>query len=162
MFPLARRLSFSLRIYVLIRSELISLNRELGKGEKIGENAASITYGKDGVIHGFKCKLLQDDNGNVANAYSIASGLDYPGVGPKHCYLNQIGRANYVCVTDKEALDAFFELSRVEGIIPALESSHAIAYAIKYAKENKGKKILVNLSGRGDKDVDFVLNNANL
>lgn len=134
----------------------------LGKGEKIGENAASITYGKDGIIHGFKCKLLQDDDGNVANAYSIASGLDYPGVGPKHCYLNQIGRANYVCVTDKEALEAFFELSRVEGIIPALESSHAIAYAIKYAKENKGKKILVNLSGRGDKDVDFVLNNVNM
>ncbi len=129
----------------------------LGKGEKIGENAASITYGKDGIIHGFKCKLLQDDNGNIANAYSIASGLDYPGVGPKHCYLNQLGRAKYVTVNDKEALDAFFELSKTEGIIPALESSHAVAYAIKYAKENQNKKILVNLSGRGDKDIDFVL-----
>lgn len=130
----------------------------LGKGEKIGQNAASMTYGKDGLIHGFKCKLLQDENGNVADAYSIASGLDYPGVGPKHCYLNQIGRAKYVTVNDEEALNAFFELSRVEGIIPALESSHAVAYAIKFAQENKGKKILVNLSGRGDKDVEFVLN----
>lgn len=132
----------------------------LGKGEKIGENAASMTYGKDGIIHGFKCKLLQDENGQVANAYSIASGLDYPGVGPKHCHLNQIGRAKYVTVNDKEALNAFFELSRVEGIIPALESSHALAYAIKFAQNNQGKKILVNLSGRGDKDIDFVLENC--
>ena len=129
----------------------------LGKGEKIGENAASLTYGKDGIIHGFKCKVLQKENGETADAYSIASGLDYPGVGPKHCYLKEIGRAEYVTITDKEALDAFMELSRIEGIIPALESSHAVAYAIKYAKQNKGKKILVNLSGRGDKDVEFVL-----
>ena len=129
----------------------------LGKGEKIGENAASLTYGKDGIIHGFKCKVLQKENGEIADAYSIASGLDYPGVGPKHCYLKEIGRAEYVTITDKEALDAFMELSRIEGIIPALESSHAVAYAIKYAKQNPGKKILVNLSGRGDKDVDFVL-----
>ena len=129
----------------------------LGKGEKIGENAASLTYGKDGIIHGFKCKVLQKENGEIADAYSIASGLDYPGVGPKHCYLKEIGRAQYVTVTDQEAIDAFMELSRIEGIIPALESSHAVAYAIKYAKQNQGKKILVNLSGRGDKDVDFVL-----
>ncbi|MCR5265818.1 MAG: tryptophan synthase subunit beta [Cyanobacteria bacterium RUI128] len=129
----------------------------LGKGEKIGENAASITYGKDGIIHGFKCLLLQDNDGNIANAYSIASGLDYPGVGPKHCYLHSIGRVKYGTVNDKEAIDAFYELSREEGIIPALESSHAIAFAIKLAKENPNKKILVNLSGRGDKDIDFVL-----
>ena len=132
----------------------------LGKGEKIGENAASLTYGKDGIIHGFKCKVLQKENGETADAYSIASGLDYPGVGPKHCYLKEIGRAEYVTITDKEALDAFMDLSRIEGIIPALESSHAVAFAIKYAKQNKGKKILVNLSGRGDKDVDFVLQNC--
>lgn len=129
----------------------------LGKGSSLGENAASLTYGKDGIIHGFKCKLLQDENGIVANAYSIASGLDYPGVGPKHCYLQEIGRANYVTISDSEAINAFFELSRLEGIIPALESSHAIAYAIKCAQNNPNEKILVNLSGRGDKDVDFIM-----
>lgn len=131
----------------------------LGKGEKLGQNAASLTYGKDGIIHGFKCKLLQDEEGNPIEAYSIASGLDYPGVGPKHCYLKDIGRVEYKTVDDKEALNAFMELSQTEGIIPALESSHAIAYALKLAKEAKDKNILVNLSGRGDKDIDFILNN---
>ena len=131
----------------------------LGKGEKLGENAASITYGKDGILHGFKCLLLQDDDGNLANAYSVASGLDYPGVGPKHCYLHDIGRVKYVTVNDKEAIDAFYELSRCEGIIPALESSHAIAYGIKLAQQNRGTNILINLSGRGDKDIDFVTTN---
>ena len=130
----------------------------LGKSIKLGENAASINYGKDGIIHGFKCKLLQDEQGNVCDAYSIASGLDYPGVGPKHCYLKEINRADYVLINDIEALEAFYELSKTEGIIPALESSHAVAYALKYAKENQGKKILVNLSGRGDKDISFILN----
>ena len=129
----------------------------LGKSEKIGENAASITYGKEGILHGFKCLLLQDEQGNVANAYSIASGLDYPGVGPKHCYLNEIGRAEYKTITDTEALNAFYELSRTEGIIPALESAHAVAYALKYAAQNQNQKILVNLSGRGDKDIEFIL-----
>lgn len=133
----------------------------LGKSEKIGENAASLTYGKDGIIHGFKCKLLQDENGDIAQAYSIASGLDYPGVGPKHCYLQQIGRAEYVTISDKEALDAFFELSKMEGIIPALESSHAVAYGLKLAQKNPNKRILINLSGRGDKDVEFVLSHKN-
>lgn len=128
-----------------------------GKGAGLGDNAASLTYGKDGIIHGFKCKLLQNPDGSVANAYSVASGLDYPGVGPKHCYLKDIKRAEYVTVSDKEALDAFFELSKTEGIIPALESSHAVAFAVKYAKEKPNSRILVNLSGRGDKDVDFVL-----
>ncbi len=129
----------------------------LGKGTKLGENAASITYGKDGILHGFKCKLLQDENGNVANAYSVASGLDYPGVGPKHCFLNDIKRVNYVTVNDIEAVNAFYELSQKEGIIPALESSHALAYALKLSESVKNKNILVNLSGRGDKDIAFVL-----
>ena len=129
----------------------------MGKGEKLGENAASITYGKEGILHGFKCLLLQDEEGNPANAYSVASGLDYPGVGPKDCYLNDTGRVNYVTINDKEAVSAFYELSRLEGIIPALESSHAVAYAIKLAQMKPNEKILVNLSGRGDKDIAFVL-----
>ena len=130
----------------------------LGKSEKIGENAASINFGKVGELHGFKSMFLQDEKGNIADAYSVASGLDYPGVGPKHAYLNSIGRAEYVTINDEEALDAFFELSKTEGIIPALESSHAVAYAIKLAKQSSpDTKILINLSGRGDKDIDFVL-----
>ena len=130
----------------------------LGKGTKAGENAASITYGKEGVIHGFKCLMLQDEQGNPMNAYSVASGLDYPGVGPKHCYLNKIGRVKYDVITDQEAIDAFYELSRLEGIIPALESSHAVAYGLKLAKQKPCESILINLSGRGDKDIEFVLN----
>jgi len=130
----------------------------LGKGKNKGENAASITYGKDGIIHGFKCKLLQKDNGEPENAYSVASGLDYPGVGPKHCYLNEIGRVKYDVISDDEAIDAFYELSKSEGIIPALESSHAVAYGLKLAKEKQFKNILINLSGRGDKDIQFVMN----
>lgn len=130
----------------------------LGKGEKLGENAASINFGRVGELHGFKSMFLQDEEGNVADAYSVASGLDYPGVGPKHAYLNEIGRAQYVTINDKEAIDAFFEMSRVEGIIPALESSHAVAQAIKIAKQSSPKtRILINLSGRGDKDLDFIL-----
>ena len=129
----------------------------LGKGEKVGENAASITYGKEGILHGFKCLLLQDEQGNPVNAYSVASGLDYPGVGPKHCYLHKTGRAKYDVITDSEAIDAFYELSKSEGIIPALESSHAVAYALKLAKLHPNEKILVNLSGRGDKDIEFVM-----
>jgi len=129
----------------------------LGKGVKIGENAASITYGKVGILHGFKCLMLQDEHGKPAKAYSVASGLDYPGVGPKHCFLHQLGRVKYDVISDEEALDAFFELSRLEGIIPALESSHAVAYALKLAKLKQGETILVNLSGRGDKDIEFVL-----
>ena len=131
----------------------------LGKGKKIGENAASITYGKEEIIHGFKCLVLQNKDGSIADAYSVASGLDYPGIGPKHCYLHQIKRATYVTITDQEAIHAFYELSEKEGIIPALESAHAVAYALKLAKTEKGKKILVNLSGRGDKDIEFVLKN---
>ena len=131
----------------------------LGKSSKIGENAASITYGREGILHGFKCLVLQNEDGSIAPAYSIASGLDYPGVGPKHCHLHATQRATYETINDKEAINAFYELSQTEGIIPALESSHAIAYALKLAKIQPNSKILVNLSGRGDKDIDFILKN---
>ena len=134
----------------------------LGRGTAAGDNAASMTYGKDGLIHGFKCKLLQDENGDPANAYSVASGLDYPGVGPKHCYLNEVGRVKYDVIDDNEAISAFYELSKAEGIIPALESSHAIAYGLKLARKNKYKDVLINVSGRGDKDIEFVLNKKGL
>ena len=128
-----------------------------GKSFKEGEHAATLTYGSPGIIHGFKCYLLQDNEGRPLPVYSIASGLDYPGVGPQHSYLKDIGRVQYKTINDKEALDAFFMLSREEGIIPALESSHAVAYAIKMAKElDSDRTILVNLSGRGDKDIDYV------
>jgi tryptophan synthase beta chain len=128
-----------------------------GTSFKTGDHAATITMGKPGVIHGFRCYLLQDENGEPAPVNSIASGLDYPGVGPQHSYLHDIKRVNYTYASDKEAIEAFFELSRVEGIIPALESAHAVAEAIKMApKLSKDETILVNLSGRGDKDIDYV------
>lgn len=131
-----------------------------GKSFEYGEHAATLTLGRKGIIHGFKCYCLTDEDSEPAKVYSIASGLDYPGVGPEHCYLKDINRVNYEYATDKETVDAFFELSRTEGIIPALESSHAIAYAIKLAKQlPKDKTVLVNLSGRGDKDMDFVIEN---
>ena len=124
---------------------------------KDGEHAATMTKGKPGTIHGFKCYLLQNEKGEPQEVYSVASGLDYPGVGPEHSYLKDLGRVQYHTATDKEAIEAFFTLSRQEGIIPALESAHAVAFALKLAKtEGKGKTILVNLSGRGDKDIDFV------
>ncbi len=129
----------------------------LGKGEKLGDHAASMTFGSEGVMHGFNSIMLQDEKGEPAPVYSIASGLDYPSVGPEHSFLKDEGRINYVTATDEEAMDAFFKLSRLEGIIPAIESSHAVAYAIKYAKENHIGSILVNLSGRGDKDIDYVV-----
>lgn len=135
----------------------------MGRGAAIGDNAASITFGKPAVLHGFKSLVLEDEKGEPAEAYSVASGLDYPSVGPEHAYLKDIGRVNYVTVTDEEALEAFRRLSVTEGIIPALESSHAVAYALKLAKElGRGASIVVNLSGRGDKDVDFVLDNYSL
>ena len=129
-----------------------------GLSFKPGEHAATMTLGTPGVIHGFKCHLLQDENGEPSPVYSVASGLDYPGVGPQHSYLKDIERVKYVTASDKEAIDAFFEISRVEGIIPALESAHAIAYVMKLAPTlPKDHTILVNLSGRGDKDIDFVV-----
>jgi len=128
-----------------------------GKGLDTPDHAATLTKGTKGAIHGFECYNLQDNQGNPLPVYSIASGLDYPGVGPQHCYLKDIKRVQYVTADDKECMDAFMALSRLEGIIPALESAHAIAYAMKMAKEMpKEKTILVNLSGRGDKDADFV------
>ncbi len=123
-----------------------------------GEHAATLTKGTKGMIHGFKCYVLQDDEGNPQPVHSVASGLDYPGVGPQHSLLKEMGRVNYDSIFDTEAIDAFFELSRTEGIIPAIESAHALAYAIKIAPSlPKRETILVNLSGRGDKDIDFVV-----
>ena len=116
-----------------------------------------MALGKPGVLHGMKSYLLQDDDGNVQLAHSISAGLDYPGVGPEHAFLRDSGRADYVSVTDKEAMDALMELTRLEGIIPAIESSHAMAYAFKKAKEmSKDQSMIVCLSGRGDKDVNTI------
>ena len=130
----------------------------LGKGKAVGDNAATISFGTPGVIHGMKTLVLQDKDNNPSAVHSIASGLDYPGVGPIHAYLKEIGRVDYKSIDDNEAVQAFMDLSKIEGIIPALESSHAIAYAMKLAGTlAKDKIIIVNLSGRGDKDIDFVL-----
>ncbi len=129
----------------------------MGQGPEIGKNAASVTFGKERVLHGFNSLVLENPDGTPATAYSIASGLDYPGVGPEHAFLHEIGRVKYESVTDDEAAEAFFLLSRLEGIIPAIESAHALAYAIKCARSMKSGSILVNLSGRGDKDMDFMV-----
>ncbi|MBQ2070177.1 MAG: pyridoxal-phosphate dependent enzyme, partial [Bacilli bacterium] len=129
----------------------------MGTGEKMGENSATITLGKEMVLHGFNSLVLSNEDGTPANAYSIASGLDYPGVGPEHAFLHKLGRVKYESITDDEAAEAFFLLSRLEGIIPAIESSHALAYAIKCARSMKNGSILVCLSGRGDKDMDFMI-----
>ncbi|WP_038054119.1 tryptophan synthase subunit beta [Thioalkalivibrio sp. ALJ1] len=128
----------------------------LGRGTKLGEHSATMTYGKPGMIHGFKCMLLADDEGNPAPVHSIASGLDYPGVGPEHSYLRTTERVAYHAINDDDALNAFYQLSRTEGIIPALESAHAVAWAMKQGREQPGTTILANLSGRGDKDIDYV------
>ncbi|MDA3868630.1 MAG: tryptophan synthase subunit beta [Gammaproteobacteria bacterium] len=134
-----------------------------GKGLDTIDHAATMTLGSKGAIHGFKCYNLQDQEGNPLPVYSIASGLDYPGVGPQHCYLKDIRRVEYKTIDDKECLDAFMLLSRKEGIIPALESAHAFAYAMKIAKDmSSDETILVNLSGRGDKDADFVTEHLSL
>ncbi|WP_070969459.1 tryptophan synthase subunit beta [Vibrio sonorensis] len=127
--------------------------------EEAGEHAATLTLGEPGVMHGFKSYMLKDEQGEPQEVYSVASGLDYPSVGPQHSYLKDAGRVSYGTVTDKEAIDAFFELSREEGIIPAIESSHAVAYALKLAKQGLKGNVLINLSGRGDKDIDFVVEN---
>jgi len=125
---------------------------------KTGQHAATLSMGTPGILHGFKSYLLQDEKGDPLSVYSVASGLDYPGVGPQLSLLKDIGRVRCVTADDREAVDAFFELSRTEGIIPALESAHAVAYAMKLARElGEEETILVNLSGRGDKDIDFVV-----
>ena len=128
-----------------------------GRGIDTNEHAATLNKGKPGVLHGSYSYVLQDENGQVLPVHSISAGLDYPGVGPEHSYLKDVGRVTYKCITDKEALDAFHLLCRTDGIIPALESSHALAEVIKLAPTlSKDKIILVNLSGRGDKDVNTV------
>ncbi len=129
----------------------------LGRGKKLGDHAASLTYGEEGVMHGFNSIMLKDENGEPAPVYSVASGLDYPSSGPEHAFLKDIGRVIYDTCNDDDAIDAFFELSRLEGIIPAIESSHAVAYAIKLAKQMNKGSVLVCLSGRGDKDMDYVI-----
>ena len=131
----------------------------LGRGSNPGDHAASMTYGEKGVMHGFESIMLKDGAGEPAPVYSIASGLDYPSVGPEHAFLNDLGRVSYETADDEAAMKAFFELSRYEGIIPAIESSHAVAYATKKAQELKKGSILVCLSGRGDKDIDYVVEN---
>ena len=139
--------------------ELIGVE-PMGKGEKLGEHAASLTYGEEGVMHGFNSIMLKDAEGEPAPVYSVGSGIDYPSVGPEHAHLSDIGRTKVGLCNDEEAIDAFYKLSQLEGIIPALESAHAVAYAMKLAKElPSDKTILINLSGRGDKDIDFVVDN---
>ncbi len=128
----------------------------LGRGTKPGDHAASMTYGKPSVMHGCKSYVLEDENGEPMPVYSVASGLDYQAVGPEHAFLHDQGRVEYVTATDEETIKAFYELSRSEGIIPAIESAHAVAYALRYVKEHPHNSILVNLSGRGDKDIDYV------
>lgn len=128
-----------------------------GRSLNLGDHAATMSFGTPGIIHGFKCYVLQDEKGEPSPVYSVASGLDYPGVGPEHSMLKDLKRVNYDYVNDTETIDAFYELSRLEGIIPALESSHAVAYALKLAQKEPQTAILVNLSGRGDKDIDFVM-----
>nr|WP_207754222.1 tryptophan synthase subunit beta [Caldicoprobacter guelmensis] len=130
-----------------------------GLGLETGKHAATMAMGSVGVLHGMKTLLLQDSEGQIMPVHSISAGLDYPGVGPEHAYYKEIGRAEYVAVTDREAVEAFVELSRTEGIIPALESAHAVAYAMKLVPQlSKDKIVIVNLSGRGDKDVETVAN----
>ena len=132
----------------------------MGKGDKIGEHSASLTYGEEGIMHGFNSIMLKDKNGEPAPVYSIGSGIDYPSVGPEHAFLKESGRTKVGLCNDIEAVDAFYKLSQLEGIIPALESAHAVGFAMKLAKTlPKDKTILVNLSGRGDKDIDFVIEN---
>lgn len=129
----------------------------LGRGSTLGDHAASLKYGTEGIMHGFNSIMLKDENGEPAPVYSVASGLDYPSSGPEHAYLQDLGRVKYDVVDDEETIDAFFTLSRLEGIIPAIESSHAVAYGMKLAKKMKRGSVLINLSGRGDKDMDYVI-----
>ncbi|WML92430.1 tryptophan synthase subunit beta [Thiothrix lacustris] len=128
-----------------------------GDGIDTGKHAAPLCAGKPGVLHGNRTYLMEDTNGQIIETHSISAGLDYPGVGPEHAWLKDIGRANYVSVTDTEAMQGFHALTRIEGIIPALESSHALAYAMKLAPTmSKDQSIIINLSGRGDKDINTI------
>ena len=129
----------------------------LGRGAELGNHAASLSYGEEGIMHGFNSLMLKDENGDPAPVYSVASGLDYPSSGPEHAFLHDVGRVKYDVINDEETIDAFFELSRMEGIIPAIESAHAVAYGIKLAKTMGKGSVLINLSGRGDKDMDYII-----
>ena len=131
----------------------------LGRGPKLGDHAASLKYGTEGIMHGFNSIMLKDANGEPAPVYSVASGLDYPSSGPEHAFLQEIGRVKYDVINDEETIDAFYKLARKEGIIPAIESAHAVAYGMKLAKEMGTGSVLINLSGRGDKDMDYVIEN---
>ncbi|WP_282753652.1 tryptophan synthase subunit beta [Desulfuromonas thiophila] len=133
-----------------------------GRGLDTPDHAATLSRGTPGVLHGMRCYLLQDAQGEPLPVYSIASGLDYPGVGPQHSYLKDLGRVRYESITDDACLAAFQQLARCEGIIPALESAHALAYALLVAPQRPGQRILVNLSGRGGKDIDFVAKHLQL
>ena len=134
-----------------------------GFGIATGKHAATLCAGRPGVLHGNRTYLMQDENGQIIETHSISAGLDYPGVGPEHAWLKDTGRAEYVSITDEEALEAFHLMCRLEGIIPALESSHAVAHAMKMARDmSKDKVLLVNLSGRGDKDMNTVATHSGL
>lgn len=151
--------------YPFIEDESVAMYGVEGAGHGIetGEHSAPLCAGKPGILHGNRTYLMQDENGEIIETHSISAGLDYPGVGPEHAWLKDIGRANYVSVTDDEALAAFHELTRAEGIIPALESSHALAYASKLAPTmSADQTLIVNLSGRGDKDMHTVAAMAGL
>lgn len=145
--------------YPFVEDEAVKLYgvEAAGSGLDTDKHAASLTKGKIGILHGTLMYLLQDEHGQIQEAHSVSAGLDYPGVGPEHCYLKETGRIHYTSITDEEALAAFQMLSRTEGIIPALESSHAVAYSLKLAKEmTKEQSLVICLSGRGDKDVEAV------
>ena len=129
----------------------------LGRGPKLGDHAASLKYGTEGIMHGFNSIMLKDENGEPAPVYSVASGLDYPSSGPEHAFLHDIGRVKYDVIDDEETVDAFYKLARLEGIIPAIESAHAVAYGMKLAKKMGRGSVLINLSGRGDKDMDYII-----
>ena len=129
----------------------------LGRGTALGDHAASLTYGEEGIMHGFNSIMLKDENGEPAPVYSVASGLDYPSSGPEHAFLHDLGRVKYDVISDEETIDAFFTLSRMEGIIPAIESAHAVAYGMKLAKTMNHGSVLICLSGRGDKDMDYII-----
>ena len=129
----------------------------LGRGPELGDHAASLKYGTEGVMHGFNSIMLKDEKGEPAPVYSIASGLDYPSSGPEHAFLQETGRVIYDVIDDSETVDAFFRLARLEGIIPAIESAHAVAYGLKLATTMKHGSVLINLSGRGDKDMEHII-----
>ena len=129
----------------------------LGRGPAMGDHAASLKYGTEGIMHGFNSLMLKDENGEPAPVYSVASGLDYPSSGPEHAFLHDVGRVKYDVIDDEETVDAFFKLARLEGIIPAIESAHAVAYGMKLARQMGTGSVLINLSGRGDKDMDYII-----